>query len=151
MQYGNIPHVLVFVHKKTDATPISTVSRNNAKLWHCSRHLKIGLASIFLFSHINAWYAPQLHDKILVCLQNMGAELPLFRIFHPNPCAIKTHPKMGCVLCAHGFGWQIRVFGSSTSVFLPQSCQMVHVGCAYMLLGEGTVLSTFSKNLLSIS
>ena len=144
-------HVLVFVHTKIDAAPIFNVSRINAKLWHCSRDLKIGLVSIFLLSHTNAWYAPQLHNKILDCLQNMGAELPLFRIFHPNPCARKTHPQMGCVLREHGFGWQIRVFGSSTSVLLPQSCQMAHVRWAYRLLGEGTVLIKFSKKFLSIS
>ena len=144
-------HVLVFAYKKIDVAPIFSVSRNNAKLWHCSRDLKIVLASIFLFSHTNARYTPQLHNKILACLQNMGAELPLFRIFHPNPCARKTPPQMGCVLCEYGFGWQIRVFGSSTSVLLPQSCQMPHVRWAYRLLGEGTVLIKFSKKFLSIS
>ena len=139
-------HVLVFSYTEMDATPISGVSRINAKLWHWSREPKIGVASIFVWSHTNKCYVSQLHTKILACLQNMGAQLPLFRIFHPNPCARRTHPKMGCILRAHGFGWQIRVFGSSTSVFLPQLCQMVHVGWAYMLLGEGTVLSKFCKN-----
>ena len=121
------------------------------KLWHWSRGLKIDLVSIFLFSHTNVWYATQLYDKILARLQNMGAQLPLSRIFHPNPCARRTYPILGCVLRAHGFGWQIRVFGSSTSVFRPQSCQIAHVRWAYRLLRESTVLIKFSKNSLCIT
>ena len=146
-----IYHASVFKPEQIDASPISGVSRINAKLWHCSRELKIGLVSIFLCSHTDGWNVPQLHNKILACLRNMGAERPLFRICHPNPCVRKIHPKMGCVLREHGFGWQIRVFGSSTSVLLPQSCQMAHVRWAYRLLGEGTVLIKFSKKFLSIS
>ncbi len=98
-------HLLVFVHKKIDVAPIFGVSRINVQFWHCSGDLKIGLPSIFLFSNTNKWYAAQLGNIIHDCLRNMGAELPVFRIFHANPCLRKIHPKMGCVLCQHGFGW----------------------------------------------
>ena len=92
------------ITKKIDAAPVFVVSRINVKLRHCSRDLKIGLASFFVCSHTNGRYTPLLHNKILDCLWNMGAELPLFRIFHANPCMCKTHPKMTCILREHGFG-----------------------------------------------
>ena len=111
-------HPLVFVPQKIDASPIFTVSRINAKFQHCSRERKIGLRSIFLYSNTNRWYCAQLYNKILDCLRNMGAELPVFRIFHTIPCAQKMHPKMVCFLCQHGFGWQIRNTGSSAPIFL---------------------------------
>ena len=126
--------VLVFTHTKIDATPISGVSRINAKLWHWSREPKIGLASIFVWSHTNKCYVSQLHTKILACLQNMGAQLPLFRIFHPNPCARRTHPKMGCVLRAHGFGWKIRDNGSSAPIFCRQASILSYNWAAYQTL-----------------
>ena len=93
-----ITHWLLFVYAKIDATPISGVSRIDAKLWHRSRGLKIGFASIFVSSHTSTWYVCVLYDKILGFLQNMGAELPVFRILHANPCARKTYPKMAYVL-----------------------------------------------------
>ena len=128
-----IYHASVFKPEQIDASPISGVSRINAKLWHCSRELKIGLVSIFLCSHTDGWYVPQLHNKILACLRNMGAERPLFRICHPNPCVRKIHPKMGCVLREHCFGWQIRNTGSSAPILRRQSCLGGPVGRGYRL------------------
>ena len=108
--------LLVCECKKIDVAPIFGVSRINAKLWHCSRALEIGLASIFLFSNTSRWCASLLHSIIHDCLRNMGAEFPIFRILHANPCLNRMHPKMGCVLREHGFGWQIRNTGSSAPI-----------------------------------
>ena len=110
-------HQLVVGHNKIDATPIFAVSRIDAKSQHCSRGLKIGLASIFWCSNTNRWYASLFYSKILDCLRNMGAELPVFRILHANPCARKTYPKMAYVLRAHGFACKIRNTGSSATIF----------------------------------
>ena len=103
-----------------DHTPTSDVSPNCILKYYCSLPAKYGGSSTIISN------------------------------FHPNPCARRTYSKMGCILNAHSFGWQIRVFGSSTSVFRPQSCQIAHVRWAYRLLRERTVLKKFSKNSLSI-
>ena len=126
--------LLVFVYKKLDAAPIFGVSGINVKLWHCYRDLKIGAASFFLCSNTNRCYAALLHNKILDGLRNMGAELPLFRISHANPCLHRIHPKMGCILRTHDFGCRIRNTGSSARILRQQSCPMTHVRGAYRLL-----------------
>ena len=127
--------MLVQNPQKIDTAPIFGVSRINAKLWHCSRALEIGLASIFLFSNTSRWCASLLHSIIHDCLRNMGAEFSIFRILHANSCLHRIHPKMGCVLREHGFGWQIRNTGSSAPILRLQSCQRAHVRGAYRLLG----------------
>ena len=81
--------------KKIDTTPISDVSRIHVKFWHYSRDPKIGVTSFFLFSNTNRWYAALLHNLIHDWLRNMGAELPVFRILHANPCLHKTPPQNG--------------------------------------------------------
>ena len=51
------------------------------------------------------------------CGRNTEVKLPKTRICQPKPCARRTHPKMGCVLRAHGFGWKIRDNGSWAPIF----------------------------------
>ncbi len=66
--------------------------------------------------------------------RNMGAERPVFRIWHPKPCWRKTHPILGCILREHGFGSQIRNTGSSGRILLWQSCLGAPSGRGYRLL-----------------
>ena len=99
----------------------------------CSRDLKIGLASIFVCSNTNRWYAAQLNNKIHDCQRNMGAELPLFRILHTNPCVYKTHAKIAYVFLTHGFGCKIRNTGRSAPILRWQSCLGAPRGRGYRL------------------
>ena len=55
------------------------------------------------------------------CGSNTEVELPKTRICHPKPCSRKTHPILGCILRAHGFGWQIRNNGRSAPIFRRQA------------------------------
>ena len=106
MIYMATYHALVFVYTEIDAAPIFTVSRINAKIVALIQRPENWLSIDFsVLSHqCLICYRTQLYDKILARLQNMGAQLSLSRIFHPNPCARRTHPILGCVLRAHGFG-----------------------------------------------
>ena len=87
----------------------------------------------------------QLNNEITDRLRNMGAELPLLRIFHTIPWSRKTHVKMTYVLRTHGFGWQIRNTGRSASILLWQSCLGAPRGRGYRL----QVLDKIKINLLN--
>ena len=76
---------------------------------------------IFIWSDINNLYALAIGAPRHACQRNMGAELPVFRIFHPKPCWHQTHPILGCILLKHGFAWKIRNIGSSAPIFRRQS------------------------------
>ena len=117
--YNRAPwHVLMWENEKINAAPIFDVYRINYEFWHYFRDLKIGEASVFLCSHINRWYGALLYTKIPDWLRNMGIEFTLFHILHAKPCLHRMHPKMGCVLRQHGFGWQTRNTGSSAPMLL---------------------------------
>ena len=55
------------------------------------------------------------------CQSNMDAELPVFRILHPKPCARNKYPILGCVLRTHGFECQIRNNGRLAPIFRRQA------------------------------
>ena len=137
--------MLVQNPQKIDTAPIFGVSRINAKLWHCSRDLKIGLVSIFSIPHTNGRYVPVLYNKILDCLRNLGAELTLFHILHANPWARKTYPKIAYVLRAHGFGCQIRNTGSLAPILRWQSWLGAPRGEGYRLLASDQIKKVLMK------
>ena len=68
------------------------------------------------------------------CGRNTVVELPKSRICHPNPCARRTHPILGCVLRAHGFGWKIRNNGISDPIFCRQASILLCNWGAYRAL-----------------
>ena len=55
---------------------------------------------IFLGHESNDLYLPTLGGPRHDCQSNMDAELPVFRILHPKPCARNKYPIWG-VFCAH--------------------------------------------------
>ena len=55
------------------------------------------------------------------CQRNMVAELPVFRIWQSKPCARIKYPILGCFLCTHGFGCQIRNNGRLAPIFRRQA------------------------------
>ena len=82
---------------KIDGALIFAVLENNPKIWDCVRRVKIGLRSIFGMLISPQWYGALLEHKNLVHSQNLGAKLPVDRIYHAHPC-LRKHPKFG-VLC----------------------------------------------------
>ena len=66
--------------------------------------------------YLAALGAPR-HD----CQSNMDAELPVFRILHPKPCARNKYPILGCVVRTHGFECKIRNTGRLAPIFRRQA------------------------------
>ena len=76
---------------KIDAAPIFGVLNKNAKIWHCFRTPKFGVASIFMEFLGNKRYLPKLYDQKLARPQNMGPQFPVEKILDPKPCWRSTH------------------------------------------------------------
>ena len=106
--------------KKVNSTPISTSTEliMNFGIISGIWDLKIGEASVFLWSHTNRWYGALLYTKISDWLRNMVIEFPLFHILHAKPCLHRMYPKIECVLRQHGFGWQTWNTGSSAPMLI---------------------------------
>ena len=66
--------------------------------------------------------------------RNMGAELPVFRIWQSKLCPRKTDPIWGDVLRAHGFGCQIRNNGRSAPILHRQTGILLYNWRAYQPL-----------------
>ena len=91
-------------------------------------------SKLFFFGPgINNLYPLPLGAPRYDCQRNMIAERPIFRIYHPKTCALKTYAILACNLSAHGFGWKFWFDGNLDPKFCIEASFCVYKQTVYHL------------------